>query len=137
MAFDPISAGFDFVGKVIDKLFPDKTKADEIKAQLKTLDLSQEFQLTMGQLLINQEEAKHESIFVAGWRPFIGWVCGVAMAYYYILQPFLIWIFDVYGIDSSMPALNSGELMTVLLGMLGLGAMRSFDKSKNGGGKQG
>jgi Sec-independent protein secretion pathway component TatC len=74
------------------------------------------------------------STFVAGWRPFVGWVCGIAIAYNYVVMPFIVWI--AIWIDSgapAMPMLDTGELMTLLLGMLGLGAMRSYEKTKQGG----
>lgn len=135
MAFDPITAVSDFAGKVVDKIFPDKTEAAKAKAALDLTALQQEFQAIIGQQEINKVEAAHESIFVAGWRPFIGWVCGSALAYYYVAQPFLVWIFDLLGYSTSMPALETGELMTILLGMLGLGAFRSYDKTKGNGSK--
>ena len=133
MAFDPITAVTDFAGKIVDKIFPDKTEAAKAKAALDLTALQQDFQLIIGQIQVNAEEAKHESVFVAGWRPFIGWVCGSALAYYYIVQPFLVWLFDVFDVVTSMPMLDTGELMTILLGMLGLGAFRSYDKTKKNG----
>ena len=77
---------------------------------------------------INEVEAKHRTVFVAGWRPFIGWVCGVALAYNFVIRDFAIWVF---GIEQVPPALQMEHLMTVLVGMLGIGGMRTFEKIKN------
>ena len=77
---------------------------------------------------INKVEAQHRTIFVAGWRPFIGWVCGVALAYNFVLRDLLIWF---VGPEQVTPALQMEHLMTVLIGMLGLGGMRTFEKFKD------
>lgn len=77
---------------------------------------------------INKQEAMHRTIFVAGWRPFIGWVCGVALAYNFVLRDLLVWW---VGQDQVPPALQMEHLMTVLVGMLGLGGMRTFEKLKD------
>lgn len=77
---------------------------------------------------INKLEAQHRSIFVAGWRPFIGWICGFALGYNFIIRDLAIFVF---GIDKVPPALQMEHLMTVLLGMLGLGGMRTFEKLKD------
>ena len=77
---------------------------------------------------INKIEAQHRTIFVAGWRPFIGWVCGVALAYNFILRDLLLWFI---GPEQVPPALQMEHLMTVLIGMLGLGGMRTFEKFKD------
>ena len=74
------------------------------------------------------EQAKHRTIFVAGWRPFIGWVCGFALAYNFVLRDLLVWY---VGVESAPPALQMEHLMTVLIGMLGLGGMRTFEKFNN------
>ena len=76
---------------------------------------------------INKLEAQHRSTFVAGWRPFIGWICGFALAYNFIIRDLAIWAF---GIESVPAPLQMEHLMTVLLGMLGLGGMRTFEKLK-------
>ncbi len=79
---------------------------------------------------INKQEAAHASIFVAGWRPFIGWVCGTAFAYHYILQPFLVFTLTAAGHPVNLPTFDMGALITVLGGMLGLAGMRTFEKNK-------
>lgn len=138
MAF-PFAALIPVVGKVLDKVFPDPKAAAE--AKLKVLELQQQgelaeldadVQLAVGQLQVNKEEAKHGSIFVAGWRPFAGWVCGVALGYNFILKPLSEFVAVVSGVSAHtialIPTIEIGALMTVLLGMLGLGGMRSYEK---------
>ncbi len=118
--------------KAIDRLFPDKEKANEAKLELfrlqqvgDTAELEAYVKLLLGQMEINKEEAKSQHLFVAGWRPFIGWVGGVAMAWNFIIYPTVTWF------GNNAPAMDVSQLMVILGGMLGLGAMRSFDK-KNG-----
>jgi hypothetical protein len=133
-----IGAIFDFGSKVIDKIFPDKNEA--AKAKLAMMEMQQkgelaqlenDFKLALGQLNVNAEEAKSASVFVSGWRPFVGWICGVALGYNYIFMP--LFTYCARWISTGAPLmleLNSSELTTLLLGMLGLGAMRTFEKKE-------
>jgi hypothetical protein len=90
-----------------------------------------EFMLTQGQLKINEIEASHQSTFVAGWRPAVGWVCVFGFAWYYVLAPFTSYAIQIAGyVAPPLPVLDMGELMTLLFGILGLGTLRSYDKSK-------
>lgn len=116
---------------LIDKLFT--TDEERQNAKLRLLELQKQGQLA--QIAVNGVEARHENIFVSGWRPFIGWVCGFAFAYNFILQPlfvFVIWTATTfYGVDfpiSNLPDLDMASLLAVLGGILGLGSMRTFEK---------
>lgn len=136
MAFDPLTAILNLGNTVLDRVLPDKTANDAAKAQLLSLQVTGELSAQIAQAQIDQTEAANSSIFVAGWRPFVGWVCGVAFAYAFVFQPLLQFTlvafhstFDI----SKIPTLNLAEMSPVLLGMLGLGAMRSFDKSQGTG----
>ncbi|WP_051605569.1 3TM-type holin [Sediminibacter sp. Hel_I_10] len=80
-------------------------------------------QSDMLQVELNKVEANHKSIFVAGWRPFIGWVCGSALAYNFILQPLLEFVLSASGVTVSPPELEIGQLITIVLGMLGMAAI--------------
>ena len=99
----------------------------EIRELIKGKEIDPQ-QLIELQSEINKVEAQHRTIFVAGWRPFIGWVCGVALAYNFVLRDLLIWFL---GQEQVPPALQMEHLMTVLVGMLGLGGMRTFEKLNN------
>ncbi len=116
----------DVVGKIIDKVAGhiDKFTLDkEEKAQLIQ-------EINKAQIEVNKIEAGSTSIFVSGWRPFTGWVCSVALCYHFVLQPFLMFIFVSIGKPMELPVFDMSTLTTVLLGMLGLGGMRSFEKIK-------
>jgi len=128
----------DFASKVIDKIFPDKDKAEQVKLEMfkaqQQGDLQEAqnaFQLAVQQIATNIEEAKNGSVFVSGWRPAVGWVCASALAYNYVIMPLAYWTVKCFSPAApAMPALDIGELMTLLFGLLGIGAMRSFDKIK-------
>lgn len=131
MSLDPVTALLDVGGKLIDKLFPDPTQRDAARYQLLQLEqqgelakLSQEVALAKTQTDTNTEEAKSPNWFVAGWRPYIGWVCGTGLAYQFLVYPILI------AFVPHIVSLDMGTLLTLLLGMLGLGGMRTFEKSK-------
>lgn len=126
---DLISPITDIVGEVVvDK---DKKKELEYKVQ-ELIDKadSRYHEELMGQIEVNKEEAKHASIFVAGWRPFIGWVGGVGLGYTFVLAPFIEFIARANGYVEEMPLPDSNQLMTLVTAMLGVGAMRSYDKAK-------
>lgn len=110
---------------LLDKIFPDKTKADEAKARLLEMQINGELEQIRGQLEINKEEAKSASVWVSGWRPAIGWVCASALAFQYLARPMLIGL--GYGVN--LPALDE-TLWQLLFGMLGLGALRTVEKVK-------
>lgn len=99
----------------------------EIREAIKGKELDPN-QLLEIQTRINEIEAQHRTVFVAGWRPFIGWVCGVALAYNFVVRDLFIWAIKP---DEVPPALQMEHLMTVLLGMLGLGGLRTYEKIKD------
>jgi len=99
----------------------------EIREAIKGKELDPN-QLLEIQTRINEIEAQHRTVFVAGWRPFIGWVCGVALAYNFVIRDLFIWAIKP---ETVPPALQMEHLMTVLLGMLGLGGLRTYEKLKD------
>ena len=145
MSFDPISAAIDLGKMAIGRIWPDpvqqaieERKLLELAQNGNIAELNAQVKLLVGQMEINKAEAQHNSIFVAGWRPFVGWVGGIALGYQFILYPLMLWAWAIVdpinaaGISiKPPPVLAADELYTVLLGMLGIGAMRSYDK-KNG-----
>ncbi len=108
---------------LLDKFIEDKDQKNAIAHELATMAERHSQELMKGQLEVNKVEAAHKSLFVAGWRPAIGWICALALLYSTLVRPILaIWL--------TVPAVDSGLLQTILMGMLGLGAMRSYEKTK-------
>lgn len=118
------------VTKLLDKFIPDADEKAKLAHEIATLAERQAHETALAQIKVNQEEAKHKSTFVSGWRPFIGWTCGTALAYHFIIQPLLIFILTATGQPVELPSFDMGSLMTVLMGMLGLGGLRTFEKYK-------
>jgi len=120
------------VEKVLDYI-PDPVEKAKAQAAAAQAQLDAMVQAAAAQTDINKVEAASNSVFVAGWRPFVGWCCGGAFAYQFVFQPFLGWIANLVvvnlgGTVPQLPTLDTSQLTTVLLGLLGLGAMRSYDK---------
>ena len=110
-------------GKLIDKLIPDPAARDAARFELLKLQQSGELAAMLAQTDVNKVEAASGSVFVAGWRPAIGWVCALAMGYQYLLRPFLVAFNPVL----AFPGLDD-NLWQLLAGMLGLGGLRTFEK---------
>jgi holin (3TMs family) len=120
---------FTFLDDALTRAFPDKTEQERIKAQLMQAMLAGDLAALQGQLEVNKVEAGHSGNFVAGWRPFIGWICGAALAFTYIGEPVIAFGFGLFsGHLPPMPVLDTGTLMDLLVGMLGLAGMRSYEK---------
>ena len=116
------------IGPLID-LIPNKNERARAEEDITRRLLDATNQAVQGQLKINDTQAQLGSIFVAGARPAIMWICGAALGWNYILQPIFNWVAFISGVDvAAAPSLETGELTTILLGMLGLGTMRSFEK---------
>lgn len=115
---------------LLDQFIEDKDQNARLAHEISTMAERHAQDLAKGQLEVNKAEAASRNVFVAGWRPFIGWVCGVAMAYNYVLQPMLIFGLAQADYLVTLPSIDLSEMMPVLLGMLGLGGLRSFEKFK-------
>ena len=114
------------VSKILDKFVVDK----DLKLKLQH-ELSQELhKANIAQLEVNKVEAAHRNVFVAGWRPFTGWVCASALAYHFIIEPIVVFGLALYDVQLTLPQFDMASLLTVLMGMLGLGGLRTFEKSK-------
>lgn len=123
--------------KIIDKVVPDpaqKIQAQQALAELQQrgelAQLASDTQLAQGQIDTNKIEAESEDNFTRRWRPFIGWSCGVAFAYHFTIQPFLAFIFAAVGHPVNLPVFDMSTLSTVLMGLLGLGGLRTAEKIK-------
>ena len=118
------------VGEVLDRFFPNKEEKERAAREIEAKLTEHLAKIDLAQLEVNKEEAKSRNIFVAGWRPFVGWTCGMALAYTYVIQPILIFGLAHFGYWVDLPPLDMSTMMPVLLGMLGLGGLRSFEKYK-------
>lgn len=120
----------ELAGRVFDRILPDKEKAQQAKLELLREAQSQEFQLTLEQIKINQEEAKHPSIFVAGWRPFIGWTCGLGLGWHFLGLPLANWAATLFRPGFQPPVIATDDLLELTLAMLGMAGLRAWEKYK-------
>ena len=116
----------DPISNILDKFVADKDLKQKLEHELKT----ELHRANMAQIEVNKEEAKHRTVFVAGWRPFTGWVCATALAYHFILEPVIVFLLALYDIQLTLPQFDMGSLLTVLMGMLGLGGLRTYEKKQ-------
>ena len=111
------------VGGVIDDMHFSGEEKEKLKLQFAEV----EAKLKEKQLDINKVEAGHRSVFVSGWRPFLGWISGLSIGYVYLFQPIFDMILQMFGVEVNWVVLDLGQLMPLILGMLGLGGLRSFE----------
>ena len=140
MGIMPWDSAIELIKVGVEKIWPDKTKADEALAAMRAAEaqgafaeIESQWANAKDQLAVNQQEAASQSVFVAGWRPFIGWVCGSAFAWSFVLQPAYVTILASFGhpvLQQNLPVLDFIQIQPVLYGMLGLGALRTSEKVK-------
>jgi hypothetical protein len=119
------------VAGLLDKFIEDKDQKNQLAHEIATMSEKHAQELAKGQIEVNKAEASHRSPLVAGWRPFIGWVCGIALAWHFVLSPVIIFVAAWFNVVlPALPEFDMGSLMTVLMGMLGLGGLRTFEKTK-------
>ena len=116
----------DPISNILDKFVADKDLKQKLEHELKT----ELHRANMAQIEVNKEEAKHRTVFVAGWRPFTGWVGATALAYHFILEPVIVFGLALYNIQLTLPQFDMASLLTVLMGMLGLGGLRTYEKKQ-------
>ena len=114
---------------LISEFVVDKDKAAEIAYRISTLAATQAHEQALGQLAVNKAEAATGSMFVGGWRPAVGWCCMTAMAVNFVITPIFGPVIEAYTVVKMVP-LDMSEMMPILLGLLGLGGMRSYEKSQ-------
>ena len=128
MSLDPISAALDLGNTLITRIFPDPAQASEAKLKLLELQQNGELAIMTAQTDINKTEAASSSVFVSGWRPAIGWVCALALAYQYLVRPLGGTIASLLGMAiPPLPGLDD-NLWQLMMGMLGMGGLRTFEK---------
>ena len=130
------SVAIPLIGKVLDRVLPDPKAKDEAKIRLIELaqttdlvELDAELKLALGQIEVNKTEAQSSHWWVAGWRPAVGWICALGVGWNFVMQPLAMWVGAFHDPVISVPSLDISQLMVLLLGMLGIGGMRSFDKA--------
>lgn len=120
------------VSEILDKFIEDKDQKAALAHEIATMSERHAQELALAQIEVNKAEAQSTSVFKGGWRPFIGWICGTAFLYHFVLQPLLIFAIAASGADiPDLPEFDMASLMTVLGGMLGLGALRTYEKQQN------
>jgi len=121
----------DPVSNILDKVVEDKDQKAKLAHEIATMAERHAQELAKGQIEINKEEAKSRNIFIAGWRPFVGWTCGLALFWHFLGLPVTLFVTGWFDLQHPpLPEFDMQSLMTVLLGMLGLGGMRTFEKFK-------
>ena len=118
------------LGEVLDRVIPDRAAAEKARVEMEAALLQAATAQAGQQAAINQAEAGHSSVFVAGWRPAIGWVCAAALAWAFIVAPVATWALAVLGVRETLPAIMTDNLFELVLAMLGLGGLRTFEKLK-------
>jgi len=121
---DPISI-------LLDKIVPDKDQRDKLAHEISTMAENHSHEIAKAQIEVNRQEAAHRSLFVAGWRPFTGWSCSFALTFNFLLLPTANMVLVFIESSVKIEPLDLSTMMPVLLGMLGLGGMRSYEK-RNG-----
>jgi hypothetical protein len=118
------------VSSVLDKVIPDNNAKEKAKADIEKALIDNAAQINLAQAETNKIEANHRSVFIAGWRPFLGWVCGIGFSWIFVLNPILQWGLALYGINAVLPQLQTDVLMELTIALLGLAGLRSWEKSK-------
>lgn len=118
------------ISPLLDKFIPDADERNKLAHEIATMTQRQAHEIAKAQIQVNKKEAESKSIFVSGWRPAVGWVCVTGFAFNFIVSPIGTFLCDINNIDAALPTLDLSEMTPVLMGMLGLGAMRSFEKAR-------
>ena len=114
------------VSNILDKFVADKDLKTKLSHELEKEIIS----LNKAQLEVNKVEAAHNNVFVSGWRPFIGWACGVSLAYHFIVEPIIQYTLIVNNIDYNTPEFDFSQLSTIVMAMLGMSGLRTYEKIK-------
>ena len=130
MSFGIVKELIGPVTGLLDKFIEDKDQKNALAHEIATLAQKEAHKNAALQLEVNKTEAAHKSLFVAGWRPFIGWTCGLGMFGNFITIPFANFVLALLSYEIVIPLVPLETMMPVLMGMLGLGAMRSYEKTK-------
>ena len=119
------------ISKLLDKVVPDADERYRLANEISTLATRQAHEIAKAQIEVNKEEAQSHSMFVAGWRPATGWICAIGLATNYLFVPICNFVLTITESPITVPPLDLTEMMPVLLGMLGLGTLRTYEKTKD------
>ncbi|MFN8993321.1 MAG: 3TM-type holin [Pseudomonadota bacterium] len=123
-----VTALLPALGTLIDRLIPDRAAAEKAKAEMEMQLVNAANEAALAQVEVNKVEAAHSSVFVAGWRPSIGWVCAAGLAWAFVAAPIASWALVAFGIKAELPAIQFDHLFELVLAMLGIGGLRTFEK---------
>jgi len=127
MIWSPI---IGIIGDVLDKVIPDNNAKAKAKADIEKALIDNASKINLAQAETNKIEASHRSIWVAGWRPFLGWVAGFGFAWVFVISPVAQWVCALLGIHIVLPVLHTDVMMELTIALLGLSGLRSWEKSK-------
>jgi hypothetical protein len=123
-----VTALLPALGTLVDRLIPDRAAAEKAKAEMEAELIRVGNEAALAQVEVNKVEAAHSSVFVAGWRPSIGWVCAAGLAWAFVVAPVASWALMVLGVKAELPAIQFDHLFELVLAMLGIGGLRTFEK---------
>jgi hypothetical protein len=123
-----VTALLPALGTLVDRLIPDRAAAEKAKAEMEAELIRASNEAALAQVEVNKIEAAHSSVFVAGWRPSIGWVCAAGLAWAFVVAPVASWALLVLGVKAELPAIQFDHLFELVLAMLGIGGLRTFEK---------
>lgn len=126
----PVLSIVEIGAKLLDKIIPDKDAREKAQAELIKAAQDQEFQLSLAQIKVNEEEAKSENVFVSGWRPFVGWTCASSFALHFAAFPIINFVIVALGYKEVVISFDMVTLTTTLFGLLGIGTLRTYEKIK-------
>ena len=118
------------ISSLLDKVIPDADERNRLAHEIATLAERQSHEIAKAQIEVNEREADHQSLFVSGWRPAVGWICCIGLGCNYLFIPMANFVLVIGDSSVTVPALDLSEMMPVLLGMLGLGGLRSWEKTR-------
>ncbi len=128
MSITGIGEVANLASTIVSKIWPDASQAQRDALTLELAQMQAQTSADAAQTSVDQAEAGNASVFVAGWRPFVGWVCGSAFAWTFVVGPMVSYAAHLLGASVELPALDLSQLSPVLMGMIGLGAMRTIEK---------
>jgi hypothetical protein len=126
----PVLSIVEIGAKLLDKVIPDKDAREKAQAELIKAAQDQDFQLALAQIAVNEEEAKSDSLFKSGWRPFVGWTCSTSFALHFVIFPIINFFIVALGYKEVVISFDMITLTTTLGGLLGIGGLRTYEKIK-------